>query len=79
MKEALNLIFPPRLVKEPVICKMARKFDVVFNLRRAKVNEQIGEIVLELEGTATVLEKAKGWLKAQGLRVEPITRDTIES
>lgn len=79
MKEALSLTFPTNLIKEPVIHRMSKKFDVVFNLRRAKVTEKIGEIVLELEGSDDVIRKAEEWLKEQGLKVQPITKDTIES
>jgi ABC-type methionine transport system ATPase subunit len=79
MKQALSLIFPRTLIKEPVIHRMAKEFDVVFNLRRAKINESVGEIVLELEGDEAVLKKAASWLKSQGVKIEPITHDTIES
>jgi ABC-type methionine transport system ATPase subunit len=79
MKQALSLIFPTKLIKEPVIHRMSKKFDVVFNLRRAKINESVGEIVLELEGDNKTLDTAVDWLRAQGLKVDPITHDTIES
>lgn len=79
MKEALSLTFPPHLIKEPVIHRMSRQFDVVFNLRRAKITDKIGEIVLELEGAEDALNKAEQWLKDQGLKVQPVTKDTIES
>ncbi len=79
MKEALNLTFPANLIKEPVIHRMSKKFDVVFNLRRAKITDKIGEIVLELEGQDDAIRKAEEWLKEQGLKVQPITKDTIES
>ena len=79
MKQALDLIFPQNLIKEPVIYKMAKKFDIIFNLRRAKITEKVGEIVLELEGEADNLAQAVEWLKKQGLKVESITRDTLES
>ena len=79
MKEALSLTFPQNLIKEPVIHRMSKKFDVVFNLRRAKITEKTGEIVLELEGQDDTLKKAESWLREQGLKVEPVTRDTLES
>ena len=79
MKQALSLIFPRTLIKEPVIYRMAKQFDVIFNLRRAKVDEKNGEIVLELEGDEALLKKAVAWLTSQGLKIEPITHDTIES
>lgn len=79
MKQALSLIFPRSQIKEPVIYRMSKQFDVVFNLRRAKITEKIGEIVLELEGDETALNKASAWLASQGVKIEPITHDTIES
>ncbi|OVE78242.1 hypothetical protein BVX98_00800 [bacterium F11] len=78
-KRALDLIFPQELIKEPVIHQMSKKFDVVFNLRRAKVTDKVGEIVLEIEGETDALNKAIQWLKDRGLKVEPITHDTVES
>lgn len=79
MKRAVNLIFPQNLIKEPVIHRLIKQYDVVFNLRRAKITEKVGEIVMELEGDEVVLNKAIDWLKKQGLTVEPITHDTLES
>jgi ABC-type methionine transport system ATPase subunit len=79
MKEALSLTFPPHLIKEPVIHRMSKKFDVVFNLRRAKITDKTGEIVLELEGSEDALHQAEEWLKEQGLKVQSVTKDTIES
>jgi ABC-type methionine transport system ATPase subunit len=79
MKQALDLIFPQNLIKELVIHKMSHEFDVVFNLRRAKITDKVGQIVLELEGDEVVLRKAVEWLKKQGLKVEPVTHDALES
>ena len=71
------MIFPQELIREPVIYQMARQFDVIFNIRRARVTSKVGEMVLELEGDASQLEKAMHWLKAKGIKVEPVTHDTI--
>jgi ABC-type methionine transport system ATPase subunit len=46
----VKLTFPQELIKEPVVFTMAKKFDVMPNIRRAKVTESVGEVVLELEG-----------------------------
>jgi hypothetical protein len=37
MKKRVKLTFPQRLIKEPVIFKMAMKYDVIPNIRRARV------------------------------------------
>lgn len=79
MKQALDLIFPKNLIKEPVICKMSKECPVTFNIRRAKVTENTGEIILELEGSESAIENALKWLRSHGVKVDPITHDTFES
>jgi ABC-type methionine transport system ATPase subunit len=78
VKKRLDLIFPQNLIKEPVIYRMAKEFNVVFNIRRAKVTDKVGELVLELEGDEAALAKAIDWLKSKEIRVEPVTHDAVE-
>lgn len=68
----LKLIFPQDLIKEPVIFTMAKKFDVMPNIRRAKVTESFGEVVLELEGPDKALENGIAYLKERGVKVEDV-------
>ncbi len=75
----LKLIFPQELIKEPVIFTMARKFDVMPNIRRAKVSESVGEVVLELEGTEKKLEDGIKYLKERGVKVEAVEGDVVSS
>ncbi|MBI3323623.1 MAG: NIL domain-containing protein [Candidatus Omnitrophica bacterium] len=77
-KKMVQLIFPQRLIKQPVIYTMAVKCRVVPNVRRAKVTETVGEMVLELEGTRENLEKGIRFLTRKGIRVEPVVGDVIE-
>ena len=77
-RKRLDLFFPAGLIKEPVVHRLSKAFDVVFNIRRARISESAGEMLLELEGEPDVLEDAVSWLKKQGVRVEPITHDTVE-
>lgn len=78
-KKKVHLIFPQRLIQKPVIYSMALKYRVVPNLRRAKVTETVGEVVLELEGTEGDLEKGIRYLTQQGVKVEPVVGDVLES
>jgi L-aspartate semialdehyde sulfurtransferase ferredoxin len=66
----IKLTFPQDLVREPVIFTMAKKFDVMPNIRRAKVSESIGEVVLELEGSEKSLEEGIAYLRERGVKVE---------
>jgi ABC-type methionine transport system ATPase subunit len=57
MKRRVKLTFPQQLIKEPVIFTMAKKYDIMPNIRRARVTETVGEMVLELEGAEENLKK----------------------
>ena len=78
-KRQLELVYATHLIKEPLIYKMSKQYDVIFNIRRAKVNTRTGEIVLELEGDDATLDKAVQFLTSQGVTVQPITGSTLES
>ncbi len=78
MKKRVRLTFPQHLIKEPVIFTMAKKFDVMPNIRRARVTETVGEMVLELEGTEENLERGIQSLRDQGVEVELVEGDIIE-
>ena len=77
-KRAVTLVFPQHLIKEPVIYRMAKRFDIVPNIRRAKVTETVGEVVLLLEGDEESLEKGIAYLTSQGVSVQPVEGDIIE-
>ena len=68
----IKLTFPQDLIKEPVIFTMAKKYDVMPNIRRAKVTESMGEVVLELEGTDARLEEGIAYLRERGVKVDPV-------
>lgn len=78
MKKRVKLTFPQNLIKEPVIFTMAKQFNVVPNIRRARVTETVGEMVLELEGPEEELEKGIKWLREKGIDIELVEGDIIE-
>ena len=71
-------MYPTRMITRPVIWELGQKFKVVFNIRQASVNEEIGLVSLELEGEREEVKKAIAWLEEQGIRVEPVEINTIE-
>jgi ABC-type methionine transport system ATPase subunit len=78
MKKHIRLIFPQHLIKEPVIFTMAKKYDVMPNIRQAKVTETRGEMILSLEGEEENLGRGLQSLEAQGIAVELLEEDSIE-
>jgi hypothetical protein len=71
----VRLTFPEELVREPVIARMTEQFAVVPNIRKADVGEQGG---CELDGDASVVDDALGWLRAEGVGVD-LLGDVVES
>ena len=74
----LYLTYPKKLVREPLIWRATRDFDLVFNIRSASVSEEIGIIAIELDGPEQAIEGAIAWLREQGVTVEPIEKNVIE-
>jgi ABC-type methionine transport system ATPase subunit len=68
----LHLTFPERLVEEPVIYTIGKRFDLVTNLRRANINERLAWAIIEVEGTTEAIAEAVAWLTEQGIQVDRV-------
>ena len=77
-KRQIMFTFPKELIKEPIMYKLGKKFNVVTNIRRADVSENKGWVVLELEGKEKDIEQGIAWVISQGARVDPVIGDIIE-
>ncbi len=77
-KKKITLTFPQELIKEPIIFRVAKQFDLVPNIRRAKVTETVGEVTLELSGSEENLERGIKHLEQLGVKVEPVVGDLVE-
>ncbi len=77
-KKLVKLTFPQQLIKQPLTFEMAKKYDIMPNICRAKVTDKIGELVLELEGKEQDLIKGVDFLKKSGVIVEPVVGDIVE-
>jgi hypothetical protein len=75
----LWLMYPPRLIQRPIIWELGHKFPVVTNVRQCSVTDEIGIVCLELEGDRAPIKAAIQWLEKQGIRVEPVEINVIES
>lgn len=74
----VRLTFPEALIKEPLLGQVAKKFDVLPNVRRANVEERVGWIVCELDGDGPEIEKAVAYLRDAGVDVELEGGDVVE-
>ena len=78
VKKQVMFTFPGKLIKEPIIFDLGRKFKIVPNIRRADVTESKGWVVLELEGEEKDIDKGIEWVISKGVRVDPVVGDIIE-
>jgi ABC-type methionine transport system ATPase subunit len=78
-KTRLWLMYPPRRIKDPIVWQLGHKFDVVTNVRQATVTEEIGVVCLELDGKRAEIKAAIKWLEKNGISVEPVEINVIES
>jgi len=74
----IKFTFVQELIKEPVIWKLAKQFDVITNIRRADVTDDRGWVILELDGDPDEIERGLKWVEEQGVRVDPVYEDIVE-
>jgi ABC-type methionine transport system ATPase subunit len=77
-RQRVKFTFESELVKEPIIYRLGRDFHIVTNIRRADVRDEIGWVVLELDGEKEEIERGLQWVSATGVRVDPVVGDVIE-
>jgi ABC-type methionine transport system ATPase subunit len=78
MKQRVKFTFVENLIKEPVIWKLGREFEIVTNIRRADVTDERGWVVLELDGESDEIDRGLDWVREQGVRVDPVYEDVVE-
>ncbi len=71
-KLRLHLTFPEQLIRDPIIWRLGRQYDIITNIRRANVEERFGWVILEMEGSDGAITDAVGWLADQGVQVDRI-------
>ena len=77
-KQRVKFTFPTKLVTQPIIYDLGRKFSVVTNIRRADVRDDMGWVILELEGETYDIQLGIDWVKETGVRVDPVAGDVVE-
>ena len=72
--------FPTRSeVEQPIIWQMSRRFpDVVFDIRQASVQNEIGIMAVLLSGKEEEVKGAMEFMRSKGVTVEPIEKSVVE-
>ena len=72
------LHFPPLVTGQPVVCRLARDYDLMFNILRASVSPgQEGLLVLELMGERADYDRGIQYLRDTGIQIQPVSQDVL--
>ena len=74
----VRLTFVDHLIKQPVVYEIGRQFNVTTNIRRADVQENVGWVILELDGAETEIDRALDWVRSLGIRIDSVLGDVVE-
>ncbi len=77
-KKAFRLYFPQKLIQEPIMFVVARDYNLLLNIRRAKITAEAGEATIELEGDLKNINTAEKIFRDRGVRVESVLGDIVE-
>ncbi len=70
MRQRVTLQFPPDTIHLPLTYRLARDFDVAANIVRAQVApDEVGTLVVELQGDMDQLAAALDWTRSLGITV----------
>lgn len=72
------LHFPPHVTGQPVVYRLARDFDLSFNLLKASVSPgEEGLLIMELSGDQENYDKGIQYLIETGVKIQFLSQDVI--
>ncbi|MBW2027732.1 MAG: 4Fe-4S dicluster domain-containing protein [Deltaproteobacteria bacterium] len=72
----LSLRFPEKVVNEPIVVNLVKRFGLSFNILKATIYpRQEALVVMELTGHRKNFQKGLRYLKSLGIKVESIGQD----
>ena len=66
----LNISAGKDQVKQPIVWRLGREFNVQVNIKKASVDGDFGWLQLELEGPLEEIQRATAWLMTTGIHVD---------
>lgn len=80
VKTKVVLRFPPSLVDHPILCKLAREYNIDFNILKASVTpKEEGVLVVELSGKKKDYDSGTQYLTGTGVEIQPLSQDVIRN
>lgn len=78
MKKRVTLSFPKTAIQIPITYKLAKDFNVAANIIRAQVApNQVGKLVVELQGDIDQIQAAIEWMRIQDISVSSANGEIV--
>jgi len=72
------LHFPPRITGQPVVFRLARDFNLKFNILKASISPgEEGLLVMELSGDQNNFDKGIRYLNEVGVKIQSLSQDVV--
>ncbi len=76
VSKRIVLTFPHKLLDQPIVYKLVKDYDLVFNILQAKITpKEEGLMVLELKGTKEHYAEGIKYLTSLGVKIQPLSQD----
>lgn len=80
VSKRIVLHFPKRIVDRPIVCRLAKDFNLEFNILKALVTpDEEGLLVLELSGEQKEYDKGIKYLTEAGVKIQSLSQDVIRN
>lgn len=74
------LHFPKRVVDRSIVCRLAKEYDLDFNILKALVTpEEEGLMVLELSGDQNEYDRGIRYLTETGVKIQSLSQDVVRN
>lgn len=78
ISKRIVLTFPHNLLDQPVVYKLVKGYNLIFNILQARVTpKEEGLLILELSGEDSDYEKGLKYLLDLGVKIQPLSKDVI--
>lgn len=71
-KKVYQFIYPPTLLRRPVLNQLIRQYQITANILEANITLEEGWLQVELSGEEAEIDRALSWLKDQGIEVKEV-------
>ena len=76
VSKRIVLTFPHRLLDQPIVYRLVKDFDLVFNILQAKITpKEEGLMILELKGKKENYADGIKYLTGLGVNIQPLSQD----